>query len=359
MAALAQAVYRSIARLSKRGAAPEVIPWQALQYASRHDDKACVAMLAAASRSPVACTTILKDAWTDSTTGVSDNWNDPLNFLRNTALLAHALRPTTLPMWLPAIVDDCTILPGERRRLIFDAELVEHAMRDADRRVVHLTRRPGISQHPEHVEAASTADDAIGCVLTILNARPMFGRLVAECVAGPRCSITDRQHTQTAEGAFLSVAPRLFPEQGAPPDGSRADEHTSRLTMELAERVLTEPSAIRIFGRVGMVPPFHCPERFSFFLCGLLMHDKDVNHRLEAMHATTAERLTYCREAIDAGGWAELMVFAAAEEDDSAGQGSLRPWEVAEGAVHPARSPDPHRALRRREMRMRGVYNKE
>ena len=249
------------------------------------------------------------------------DWSDPFVVLRHTALLKHALRPSSLPSSLPALIEKRSILPGERCRFVFYAPsellLVERAMQDGDNRFVHLTARPGRSSSPEDVEAASTASDAVGSVVTILSASALpFGRMVLECVAGPRCRISanrvellgamdevERASSRPAE-RLLHVSPVLCSDElsvGAPPD-----ERTDTLRRELAARLL-QPSCAEVLSYVGMVPPLRCAERLSFFLCSLLLHADDVDHRLSALLSrSTRERLEFCKRAMDDASWGIL-----------------------------------------------------
>lgn len=216
-------------------------------------------------------------------------------------------------------------------------------MRTGDRRFVHLTRRPGLLSDRAHDEAASTASDAVGCVVTIFGARDLsFGRLAVGGLVGPRCRVSDPRHEQLTRQApapvlpmrgtappatLLHVRPTLL-EDG---DDDEARDATRELHRECVDQLL-HPACAPLIDAVGLVPPLLCAERLSLFLCGLLLHPEDVDNRLASVHSTsTRDRLSFCRDAMSGASWWEPLLPGSETADGeaaTAGQGSVRPWEL-------------------------------
>ena len=335
--AVHRALYRSLARCSRNGAALDVIPWDAVcAFAARTRGLTPIKLLSSHCREKAESMAMLRDAFANTEQAKAGSTNDPFDVLRRSSLLSHALRPDSLPSSMPALIENRSLLPGERCRFMFfepaTHALVEHAMKDGDRRFVHLTERPGRSPRVEDVEATSAAPDAVGSVITILSARDLpFGRLVLECVAGPRVRIASHscevieslddlsppdhhprnrqlsaRTTTTRSRRLLHVKPALLSDDGvSTPYAELLDDDcdvataVEALRRELSARLLHQDNAA-LLGFNAMTPPLFCAERLSLFLCTMLLHADDTAHRLAALHTTsTHERLLFCKNAMD------------------------------------------------------------
>ena len=369
--AVRRTLFRSFARLSN-GTRMEVFPWPALRSVAAACSTTPLNMLSK-SCSERSSISLLRHAF-DAPTEL-----DSLEVMRDTASLAHALRPATIPTVLPAIIEKRCLLPGERCRFVFfDAARHEIARRavsaDGDRRFVHLRERDARSSSDEDVRAASAGHDAVGTIVTITSASTLpYGRLVVECVVGPRCRIASYAGLDVTEGSrtastqadgtarLLQVNPVLCADdtpdvpvcaanaEGAEEDARRRAWVVEELRSELAARLL-HPANAGALAFCAMVPPLLCAERLSFFLCAMLLYGDDCERRLAALHSTsTLARLEFCQAAMDSADWAKKaaaeQTAIGAEVDAGVGIGEhgmeeravdvgqalLRPWErVAE-----------------------------
>ena len=227
-------------------------------------------------------------------------------------MLNHALHAPASNEWMAGIVERRTILPGERCRFVFFEEgqlqLVQHALQ-TDRRFVHLTERPGRSSSPEDVNEASAASDAVGTVVTILSSSEMpFGRVILDCIAGPRCRVVDRRRGRT-NGRTMHV--RTTPCTDAQ---DVKDDRTDTLRADLAARI-TRPFYEPMLHANGLIPPLLCAERLSFFVAALILQEDERERRQSCLYSTdTRQRLAFCEGTLmeweadwgDEGGCQEL-----------------------------------------------------
>lgn len=336
-----RAVYRSLARLSNNGSQVEVFPWKTLQ-ATQSDF--FLPLLVAKERAAANAMLVLRrpfafgvDSLSGEDTDASENdvdWTDPFVVMRHASMLADALRPRSLPPEMPALVENSPCLPGERRRFVLESPaeqlLYERSEHEGTRRFVHLSERPGRSPDAEHIEGASAALEAVGSVLTVLDARAMpFGGIVIDCVAGPRCRIISRRVERVDDGTanrydylpVQSAIAHIVPDQkrakrllhvetrmiaDTPTCSRRAHAAVDELRSELAARLL-HCKGPALLAETKLVPPLLCPERLSLFLCALLVHPDDKQRRLATLYTRhTLQRLEFCESAMDRAGWPRL-----------------------------------------------------
>ena len=336
---VARSVYRSLMRLTAKGAHPEVVPFRVLPdvpaalHASSDSAREFVrqAFVATASLSP------------SPSSARDEDWSDPFVLLRHASVLKQALRPTSLPDALPVLAEyGRCLLPGEACRFVLhdadDLLLVQRAAA-GDGRFVHLAKDQGRAARSLDGEdsvgfaaAAGRKEAAIGSVISIQSAKELpYGRLVLDCVAGPRCRIPNgRVHPS------FDVTPQLYLDES--PACNQDAGATESLRRELAARLL-QPTCAEVLRIVGMVPPVHCAERLSLFLCALLLHGDDVDRRLAVMATqSTRRRLEFCRVAMDAAEWGLLKEeTAAASRETHAAKAAETSADVQGGMPQPTR----------------------
>lgn len=338
---VARSVYRSLMRLSDKGAHPEVIPWRALPDARE--------ALLAGYHSPsnfLRHSFLAASKWQRRQANADEDWSDPFVVLRHAAALKQALRPADVPELLPALTEHgrC-ILPGEKCRFVMWSAkdvLLAQVAAESGGRFVHVADSPG---------------STVGSVLSIQSAKLLpFGRIVLDCIAGPRRRIEARRLTavdvetrgeeiqdyvggrstrRDAQEEVLHVVTSTCVDD--PVVCTHDASATEALRRELSARLL-QPSCSRALQIVGIVPPLHCAERLSFFLCGLVLRGDDVRRRLAVMATrSTQRRLEFCSVGLDA--WMESRTADGGREEHRPRTGDT--WvappcaEVAAGEASP------------------------
>ena len=118
--AVHRALYRSLARCSRNGAALDVIPWDAVcAFAARTRGLTPIKLLSSHCREKAESMAMLRDAFANTEQAKAGSTNDPFDVLRRSSLLSHALRPDSLPSSMPALIENRSLLPGERCRFMF------------------------------------------------------------------------------------------------------------------------------------------------------------------------------------------------------------------------------------------------
>ncbi len=154
-----------------------------------------------------------------------------------------------------------------------------------------------------------------GTLVTIL-AHEMLddGRIVIECVAGPRCALT-QWHVEEVEGGLpLSHVEISLAIHDEPSSSRKEDEALARRCLTL----LQVPDGPSVLEQAAVMPPLFDVERLSFFLCNLLLPSDDTSRRLQFLYGTsTNERLVYCVDALEKWAARKATIKAMSAPQDS------------------------------------------
>jgi len=279
-----------------------------------------------------------------------DDPPDAFAALRHASSYSAALWPesSTLPTSLPAFVlPSHTLVPGETAEFLFFEprylELVRLALEENGGRFIHMP-----------IRTDKNGKYGLGTLVTLVrHGKQDNGTIATQVVAGPRIEVTSHREQQVAasKGQLAAPAPLLHVEYAMRPDdqsegpskdgesvgseGSYAEQNVAAARRCVELLLGFDADAGARLGRgvgLGVVPPFLCPERLSFFLCGALLANDDLHQRLAMLYCTrTAQRLDFCEAALN-------KRLKGGGEDDAEAE---RARDVAAlSALHPAAGPD-------------------
>jgi Lon protease-like protein len=230
---------------------------------------------------------------------------DPFNVLRHASLMSRVLWPPAdgIPETLPTfILPSHTLLVGERAQfMLFEprytrlARIALGASHDgdpsrADHRFVHapLTKPDALARGSEEV---------IGTLVSILSHEVLDGgRFLVECVAGPRIALTAWHSEEVAGGLPLAHVEVSLDLKDVPSESPEADAAMARQCLALLQSVDTPD----VLAQAAVAPPLFNTERFSFFLCQLLLPSDDTERRLQWLYSrSTTDRLGFCLTALE------------------------------------------------------------